>query len=558
MSFRARLLLAIVIAALAPLVLFAFGVRNEIGSRLLAQHERRVDALSAVIARGLAREGTEIERRLATLAASMPDDDRLRMGLLYAGSDRRYVLDYAGRAMQLSGLDVLQIQDEQGRVVSSGHFRNDFDRLASDLTSAIAGFGERIVLARLRTAEGPVLALVRSDSVRIGGRPFTLVGGTLANEDLLETFGGGVEMSVELLAPYDTVRPASNPGEDGIVVRSIPLAFVDGVNGGESSPSSARLTIVRQAGEVEELEASVDRWFIAALALAALGAVAVGVFLSARLSRPLARLAQATGAVSLEGPDLDVGTDRSDEIGVLARRLSSMTRRLRAGALQLRDAERRATVGDMARQVNHDIKNGLIPIRNVLRHLTQVQEQAPDELAEIFAARRSTLESSVGYLDQLARQYARLTPRAERRRVDLAAVAGEVVRSAGAGGAPVHLRANGRTTPVQGDPVALRRIVDNLVRNGVESLTSEDGSVTVRIESQNGRVRLAVADTGRGMTEAELARAFDDFHTTKASGTGLGLSVVRRLTSDLGGTLRIESAPGKGTTVVVDFPAGNE
>lgn len=558
MSFRARLLLAIVIAALAPLVLFAFGVRNEIGSRLLAQHERRVDALSAVIARGLAREGTEIERRLATLAASMPDDDRLRMGLLYAGSDRRYVLDYAGRAMQLSGLDVLQIQDEQGRVVSSGHFRNDFDRLASDLMSAIASFGERIVLARLRTAEGPVLALVRSDSVRIGGRPFTLVGGTLADEALLETFGGGVEMSVELLAPHDTVRLASNPGRDGIVVRSIPLAFLDGVNEGGSSPLSARLTIVRQAGEVEELEASVDRWFIAALALAALGAVAVGVFLSARLSRPLARLAQATGAVSLEGPDLDVGTDRSDEIGVLARRLSSMTRRLRAGALQLRDAERRATVGDMARQVNHDIKNGLIPIRNVLRHLTQVQEQAPDELAEIFAARRSTLESSVGYLDQLARQYARLTPRAERRRVDLAAVAGEVVRSAGAGGAPVHLRANGRTTQVQGDPVALRRIVDNLVRNGVESLTSEDGSVTVRIESQNGRVRLAVADTGRGMTEAELARAFDDFHTTKASGTGLGLSVVRRLTSDLGGTLRIESAPGKGTTVVVDFPAGNE
>jgi signal transduction histidine kinase len=68
-------------------------------------------------------------------------------------------------------------------------------------------------------------------------------------------------------------------------------------------------------------------------------------------------------------------------------------------------------------------------------------------------------------------------------------------------------------------------------------------------------IRFAVADTGRGMTERELAKAFDDFHTTKPGGTGLGLSVVRRLVADLHGALRIETAPGQGTTVVVDLPA---
>jgi signal transduction histidine kinase len=57
------------------------------------------------------------------------------------------------------------------------------------------------------------------------------------------------------------------------------------------------------------------------------------------------------------------------------------------------------------------------------------------------------------------------------------------------------------------------------------------------------------------MTEDELAHAFDDFHTTKPGGTGLGLSVVRRLTADLQSDLRVESAPGRGTTFVIDLPS---
>jgi signal transduction histidine kinase len=63
-----------------------------------------------------------------------------------------------------------------------------------------------------------------------------------------------------------------------------------------------------------------------------------------------------------------------------------------------------------------------------------------------------------------------------------------------------------------------------------------------------------VADTGQGMSDDELSRAFDDFHTTKAGGTGLGLSVVRRLAADLQADLRVESAPGRGTTFTIDLP----
>jgi signal transduction histidine kinase len=114
---------------------------------------------------------------------------------------------------------------------------------------------------------------------------------------------------------------------------------------------------------------------------------------------------------------------------------------------------------------------------------------------------------------------------------------------------------------VLADAIVLRRIIENLVGNAIDSLGGTAGEVTVSagpVMDQRGQpmARVTVADTGRGMNERELARAFDDFYTTKPNGTGLGLSVVRRLVADLGGTLRVETEPGRGTRIFVDLPIG--
>jgi signal transduction histidine kinase len=108
--------------------------------------------------------------------------------------------------------------------------------------------------------------------------------------------------------------------------------------------------------------------------------------------------------------------------------------------------------------------------------------------------------------------------------------------------------------------VAVRRILENLVGNAVDSVAGRNGTVEVSTEParRDGRepiVRVTIADTGPGMSRAELDRAFDDFYTTKDGGTGLGLSIVRRLVLDLGGTLRVDTRPGEGTRVTVELPA---
>jgi signal transduction histidine kinase len=173
----------------------------------------------------------------------------------------------------------------------------------------------------------------------------------------------------------------------------------------------------------------------------------------------------------------------------------------------------------------------------------------------------------VTYLDTLARNYARLSPAAAPEACDVNAMVaevvlacGEVLRASGAG-APVRTRLASGLPPAAADRLMLRRVLENLVGNAADSVsTAKGGEVVVSTESvtRDGKgpvVRVTIADTGPGMTRAELDRAFDDFYTTKAGGTGLGLSIVRRLILDLGGTLRIDTEPGTGTRATVEIPA---
>jgi signal transduction histidine kinase len=111
---------------------------------------------------------------------------------------------------------------------------------------------------------------------------------------------------------------------------------------------------------------------------------------------------------------------------------------------------------------------------------------------------------------------------------------------------------------VLGDAVALRRVLDNLIANAIDSIEGQ-GRITVATElveddAEHERVHVVVADTGCGMTEEQRARVFDDFYTTKESGTGLGLSIVRRLVMDLDGSISVESEMGRGSRFVVALP----
>jgi signal transduction histidine kinase len=545
MTLRARMSIAFALAVLIPLGVLAHGVRREATQRVTAQHERRMRTLVDIVRQDLAREGASIAARLEILDSDLTTDDRFRLGAVRGDlSQRRYVLDWAERAMEIAGLSMLRVYDDSDRVVSSGHFRNEFGRVDERLPGRIASADGSLALVRVKTPTSSFLALVRGRSIRIGGRQFTIVGGTAVDQSFFARLGREGELDVSLV-----LGEAADASPH--LAAKLPLVFL----GDSASPStSTHLAVAPLGNELEALRRDLDRWIAVSFLLAAVAGATLVAWLAAALSRPMATLARAALSIDFHTPDVDVVAARDDEVGTLARRFAAMTRRLRASAVRLRDAERRATVGEMARQVNHDMKNGLVPIRNVLRHLSQVQQSAPHELATVFGERRATLDSSVAYLDELATRWARLTPRADRRAVDVNAIVRDTVTAArDAYSAPLRIQLQAGLPPVFGDPLVFRRILDNLVANAAQSLDAV-GSVTISTEHLDHVVRITVADTGRGMTQDELTRALGGFYTTKPRGTGLGLSVVRRLVADYGGGVRIDTAPRRGTTVVVELP----
>ena len=556
MSFRTRLLLGILLAVLVPLGALAFGVRREMERRLTAEYDRRAGSMAEAIAADLARESATIGSRLTALATDLSRNNRFRLAALQGDpSSRRYLLDYASDAMQLSGLSMLQIQDSAGRILSSGHFRNEFDQRQPQLPRLLAGAGTP-TLVRTRTPETSLLALSRVDSFEVGGRSFHLVGGVAA-EPLLRRMTRDFDLTVAFARPgLHDARPHGNR-----VVREIPMPYLDLLQTGAPSLDTAGFMITQSLGTLQALQRSVDRWFLVALALTVALALALAAWLSSRISRPLSELARKTSEIDLDRLDVSFESERTDEIGALTRLLGGMTERLRASSSRLREAERRAAVGDLARQVNHDIKNGLAPIRNVLRHFAQVSRQDPSLLPGVFEERKGTLDSSVEYLETLARNYARLSPELDRRPCEVNQLIAQLLRHSTADGIELRASLDERVPPVHGDELVLRRILENLIGNALESMSGKPGgTVTVATELAGGegesrRVRISVIDNGIGMSRQELDRAFDDFYTTKPGGTGLGLSIVRRLILDLDGTLRVETEPGAGTRFVIELPA---
>lgn len=561
MSLRTRLLLAFGVVVLIPILLLALGLRQGMERRLRDEYDVRVNQVAQTVREDLARESAAIADRLASLERALLNDNRFRLAAV-AGveSERAYLLDYAGTAMRLTGLSMLQVQDGEDRILSSGHFRNEHGRVEPGLAAALARQGGP-ALVTARTAEREFLTLARAQTFLIAGRPFSLVGGVTVDENLLARLARDHAIVVTLTYPGGSLstRAAQQAAIEDAAVSEFTLPLI---RPGEAAVevAHARLLVTQPLTPLRALLRSADSWFLLTAAGTGATAFLLAVWVSSRLSRRLAALAEKTAVLDLDRLDVDFDSG-TDEVGTLSRLLGDLVERLRTSTGRVREAERRATTGELARQVNHDIKNGLIPLRNVMRHLAQVERDAPGTLPVVFAERRRTVDSSIAYLETLATSYLRLSRPLDRREFDPNTVVAEVIGAA-RGHEHVEFATDlSNLPPVVGDPLAFRRILENLTANAVDSLQATAGRITVSTQvvdrggAEPPAVRVTVADTGRGMTADEAGRIFNDFYTTKEGGTGLGLSIVRRLVMDLNGTIGVESAPGSGTRIIVDIPA---
>ena len=231
-------------------------------------------------------------------------------------------------------------------------------------------------------------------------------------------------------------------------------------------------------------------------------------------------------------------------------------------ATALTRAARVLAWGEMARQVAHEIKNPLTPIRLGIQHLQRVKRGAGFESTLEETAERILVE--IDRLDGIARAFSRFgAPAAEQlplEAVDMAAAAREVVQLYGLGsgkrGGKDEARFEVRAADGGGLALGRKDEVKEVLVNLLENARNADAKhVTVSVRDA-GRT-LSVADDGRGIAPDVLPRVFEPTFSTTSSGSGLGLAIARRLVESWGGTIALESEPGRGTTVTLTLQASD-
>jgi len=293
-------------------------------------------------------------------------------------------------------------------------------------------------------------------------------------------------------------------------------------------------------------------WWIAVVAS---GGLALTYLLTRRMTRSLERLASGAEAVSRGDLDIRIENPGTDEVGRVADAFNTMTASLRRTLRELASRERLAAVGEFAASLAHEVRNPLTAIRIDLQRVEEsLPAGSPLRDAQARALREiGRLDATVSETLDVAR-----TGRWRERGVDLT----EVLRAAADAALPAFAERgvtldtrglDGERLLVRGDAKALEQLFLNLMLNAAGALEA-GGRAWVEMSAGEDEARVAVHDAGCGIEPDMTDRVFDPLYTTRVDGTGLGLTVVRRIVEQHEGAIDLESEVGVGTTVRVRLP----
>src|SRR6202162_2419989 len=590
-SFRTKLLAFFVVTIVAAVTMVAWGV-SVYTRRAFEEFDRqRADALVAQFRREYAQRGDEIAHRMQSIADAEATL-RMAMDLNRPQADASQYYNDARGIAQTQQLDFVDIVGDDGALISSSEWPARF-RYKKDWVSAEPDWNSKgAFLRRVDTPDAVDLGMLAVRTVRVGEKRLFLIGGQRLDQNFLATLvlpegmrtllyrnleqgfvpseltdpRGPVSQS-ELFSPLiaevqknrhelqRTITSGAAPNANSETFNAIPLVGRDADLLGVLLVGSSRQSLIQMLN------------FIRALALLVGGgvillALILGWWVSARVTRPIEKLAAGAREVAAGHWEARVEVHSRDEVGQLAEAFNEMTRQLAEQRERLVQTERVAAWRELARRLAHELKNPLFPLQLTVENLQRAREQGAEQFDEVFFESTATLRAELENLKTIVSRFSDFAkmPPPEFEPVDVTELVRSVVKLfepqlCAVGRPPItpELYLDEDLARPQADPTLLRRALENLVLNSLDAMPA-GGMMTVRTAHRTGAVRLEVTDTGEGLTPEECARLFTPYYTTKRMGTGLGLAIVQSVVSDHFGKISVESSPGHGATFRIELP----
>ncbi|MBK9291955.1 MAG: HAMP domain-containing histidine kinase [Bacteroidetes bacterium] len=283
------------------------------------------------------------------------------------------------------------------------------------------------------------------------------------------------------------------------------------------------------------------------------------LFVSRRLTQPLQMIQQKMSKLQLGHTNEKIQYQRFDEIGELVNQYNTLLDQLAASAELLARSERESAWREMARQVAHEIKNPLTPMRLSVQYLIRALDNNDPDIDQKIRNISQTLISQIDTLSSIASSFSdfAVMPQPKPVKLDLSEVLQKIVNLFDHQENITFGLQISASTPawIEADPENLNRIFINLIKNSIQAIGNKpQARITVRLSESTTAYLVEVEDTGKGMTEEEARKVFSPNFTTKSSGMGMGLSIVHSLVQQAGGKIDFNTRPGQGTTFQIELP----
>lgn len=563
------------------MLIVAYTVHKTVSNQLTAQYNRNVSATVSSIQAEIHSMQHTMQNQLSALAEKLSDDTNFRLQIVaYGNRENPYVINYAQNYMPTMGLQALEVLDHNGTALSVGQYKAAFGTSREGLLSVLRTTSHQAIIGLFHKPTGSSPCLVALDSVMLGGENYYLLGGVeissallkefLSNpeEILLAEFARNVISSTPLPVRPELLQQAYTENRNGrsafllqpqYSMGKIPLQYFAG-----DTLRSAGVYLFHPTSGLVQLVRGLNLKIFTITGIVILLAILTSIWRTNAVITPLKRLVEIARNFSFSTLDTTFDVHSNDEVGVLNDALQGMVNRLRSNHLKLAKAEQKAALAEISRQVNHDIKNGIIPIRNVLHHWEEVERDDPENLSRVFSDRKSTIKESIDYLKTLTEHYSKLQPDLRVRQVHVPQLVEKLYgHYQNLPGPDISCQINQEENNllVFADEVQLRRAFENIIRNAVDA-TPEGGTIALSCRRQDNEVLFQCTDTGNGIPESIREQLFTKPVTTKPEGSGIGLTNTKRIIEDFNGWVAIDSVEGKGTTVTIRLPLaekyGNE
>lgn len=283
----------------------------------------------------------------------------------------------------------------------------------------------------------------------------------------------------------------------------------------------------------------------------------IAIFVAKSVTKPLLLLNQKLSALRLGKRNELISWGRDDEMGTLIKNYNLMVRQLEDSAELLAKTERDNAWREMAKQVAHEIKNPLTPMKMYIQHLEKAVKQQPERAHEISKKISQTLLEQVENLTQIADSFSNFAelPQSANEKLELNKVV-EMVHNLFRKRDDMDIVLSEPIDPiyVYADKNQLIRILNNLVKNATESIPQERrGEISLFLTEKNDKALIEVRDNGTGIPADMYDKIFQPKFTTKDSGSGLGLAIAQNMIESMNGRLYFRSKLGEGTSFFIEL-----